>query len=451
MKQLLTDIAGPAEAARKLRGAPGFVWLDSGASPDTMSVLGAFPVSRFRWTVEDSPEAFAPALRDWLARFSPVTERSDLPFQGGAIGYLSYDAARLSVERFRSRHVPVSPIIAEFALYDTVLCFAPGEQQGLLVSAGLDEAGGTGDDTLAAKHIARLQEALRANETKADLPDLDWQPDQDRADYGRRVRAVQEEILDGEIYQANLSALWAGRPASADAACEHYLRVREQTPALMSAFGTFEGRTIASFSPERLVSMAANGRVRAEPIKGTIRRGATAAEDRVQRAHLLASAKDRAENVMIVDLLRNDLSRVCEPRSVTVSRLCEIESLPNLHHLVSTIDGDLREGFDAIDLLMSVFPGGSITGAPKLRAMEVIDRLEPAARGIFRGSMGYIGFDGACDFNIMIRTIDHLPGGSHYWSGAGITLLSEPDAEAEEIELKAERILGDTIRAGARP
>ena len=451
MKQVLTDIAGPADAARKLRGAPGLVWLDSGASSTGMSALAAFPVSRFRWTVDDRPEAFAPALRDWLSRFRPESAGSGVPFQGGAIGYLSYDGTPLSMERFTSRHRPASPVLAEFALYDTVLCFDPAQEQAVLVSAGLDATGGRGDAALTEAHAARFLDALKTGVGPSQLPELDWRSPPGQPDYGGLVRAAQEEILEGEIYQANLAALWTGRAVSPDEALENYLHVRGQTPALMSAFGAFEGRTIASFSPERLVSMAANGRVRAEPIKGTIRRGADADADEAQRAALLASSKDRAENVMIVDLLRNDLSRVCEPRSVSVSRLCEIESLPNLHHLVSRIDGQLQDGLDAIDLLMSVFPGGSITGAPKLRAMEVIDTLEPAARGVFCGSMGYIGFDGACDFNIMIRTIDHLPEASRYWSGAGITLLSDPAEEAQEIGLKAERILGARAGAGVKP
>ena len=149
---------------------------------------------------------------------------------------------------------------------------------------------------------------------------------------------------------------------------------------------------------------------------------------------------------MIVDLLRNDLSKVCTPPSVSVSSLCRLETFANLHHLVSTVEGQLAPGQTAVDLLAAVFPGGSITGAPKLRAMEIIDEQEPGARGVFCGSMGWIGYDGAMDFSILIRTLELLPDETRLWAGAGITLLSDPEAEHDEICLKAERIMRKAAR-----
>ncbi len=423
----------PVEAAMKLYREPGFVWLDSASSAHASarySYLGVRPVSRFRWDIHQDTSGFEAAFRTWLQSFTIQTLASEAPFQGGAMGYLSYEAAGLWIDRFASRHQPASETIAEFGYYDTIIAFDHETGEASLFSAQLD--GETG------KHVLDL---LAGDISITEDTRPGWHPSSGQMPYSELVRAAQDEILDGEIYQANLARLWVSEPASISSAFADFLRVKRETHAPCAAFGTFAARTISCFSPERLVSMSADGRVRAEPIKGTGRRSSDPAEDAALADALTRSEKDRAENIMIVDLLRNDLSRVCEPHSVMVRRLCGIESLPNLHHLVSTIEGDLRAGSDAVDLLGAVFPGGSITGCPKLRAMEIIDRLEPASRGAFCGSLGYIGHDGACDFNIMIRTIDHLPSGSRYWSGAGITLLSDPAAETDEIDLKAERIL----------
>lgn len=436
------SVCDPVAVAEALSGEAGFLWLDSPAAEHPgakYSYICIWPVSRI--CLDKAPGA-AERLRTWLADFRAERTGSGPPFQGGAVGYIAYDFVPALMPRFLSRHVPDAASALEFGLYDTVIAFDHATGEATAFSAGLSEARSSPNPAIAADKIRQLKEKLAAGKPAMAAPEpLHWAAQTSSSDYMSAVRKAQDYILSGDIYQANIAGLWTARALSRGQAFAHYLSLRQQMLAPFSAFGVFEGRMIASFSPERLIAATGDGYVRAEPIKGTIRRGATDAEDTALRAELAASAKDRAENVMIVDLLRNDLSRVCEPASVNVSSLCRVETFANLHHLVSTIEGQLKSEHDAADLIEATFPGGSITGAPKLRAVEVIDRLEPAARGVFCGSLGWIGYDGAVDFSILIRTLDLLPAETRLWAGAGITLLSDPAAEYDEICLKAARIM----------
>ena len=431
----------PVTAATALCGEDGFLWLDGAAAgppASRWSYLCLWPVSRFM--AEAGQDAIA-TLKAWLASFKAHTMPGGAPFQGGAAGYLAYDFAAAFESRFASRHARLGPAPIELALYDLVIAFDHTSGAATVYSAGLSAPGAAPDEALAREKLNRLKARLAAPAALPVARPLDWTAMTSPADYRGAVRAAQEYILAGDIYQANISGLWTARGLAREEAFGHYLMLRERTAAPFAAFGVFGERILASVSPERLVCASAEGRVLAEPIKGTIRRSADAAEDRALRAALLASEKDRAENVMIVDLLRNDLSRVCTSSSVSVRSLCRLETFSNLHHLVSSIEGDLAPGRSSADLLEAVFPGGSVTGAPKLRAMEVIDGLEPAARGAFCGSLAWMGFDGAMDASILIRTLDISPDETRLWAGAGITLLSNPAAEYDEIRLKAERIM----------
>ncbi len=214
----------------------------------------------------------------------------------------------------------------------------------------------------------------------------------------------------------------------------------QRNPAPFAGYFDLGDFVIASASPERFLRVA-EGRVETRPIKGTRPRGQTPAEDRARAAELLASAKDRAENVMIVDLLRNDLGRVCAYGSVRVAALCRLESHPYVHHLVSDVCGTLRSGCGPVDLLRAAFPGGSVTGAPKVRAMEIIAELEGVARGPYTGALGYIGFDGAMDSNLLIRTFAHGKGWLSFSVGGGIVADSQPRREYDETWHKAEGLL----------
>jgi aminodeoxychorismate synthase component I len=256
-----------------------------------------------------------------------------------------------------------------------------------------------------------------------------------RSEYLQAVERVRQYILTGDIFQANLSqrfeAPWPGDPF------EFYRRLTAANPAPFAAYFQGDGYTIASASPERFLRVDPDGQVETRPIKGTRRRGETPAEDRRLADELLASAKDRAENVMIVDLLRNDLSKVCRPGSVDVPALCALESHPTVHHLESIVTGRLEEGRSAADLLRAAFPGGSITGAPKVRAMEILAELEPVARGVYCGAIGWLSVTGAMDTSIAIRTVTLQGGRATFHAGGGIVADSAPALEYQETLDKA--------------
>jgi para-aminobenzoate synthetase component 1 len=257
-------------------------------------------------------------------------------------------------------------------------------------------------------------------------------------EYRAAFERIQHYIRDGDCYQVNLTQRFAahcqGNPWTA------YETLRHLNPAPFSAYLNLPQVQVLSSSPERFLKVS-DGTIETKPIKGTRPRGQTPAEDHERRQALQWSLKDRAENLMIVDLLRNDLGKNCRPGTVRVPRLFEIESYATVHHLVSTITGQMRPGQHALDLLRGCFPGGSITGAPKIRAMEIIEELEPCRRGIYCGAIGYIGFDGNMDTNIAIRTLVHSDHTIRFWAGGGIVADSDPELEYQECFHKASALL----------
>jgi len=258
-------------------------------------------------------------------------------------------------------------------------------------------------------------------------------------DAARRARAL---VAAGDIFQVNLSHPLRGHMAGGDAPQRLALRLAASSPAPFSALMRLdEGRAIVTNSPERFVTVSADGLVETRPIKGTRPRRADPAEDAAEAAALAASDKDRAENLMIVDLMRNDLARVCRPGSVRARSLFEVEAFANVHHMVSAVEGRLAPGRDVFDLIAASFPPGSVTGAPKLRAMEIIAALEGESRGPYCGALGWIGPDGAADLNVMIRTASMVRRESGWdvevRSGGAITIGSDPDAELDETRAKA--------------
>jgi para-aminobenzoate synthetase component 1 len=261
----------------------------------------------------------------------------------------------------------------------------------------------------------------------------------DRAGYLAAVGRAIDYIHAGDCFQVNLSQRLL-YPATVSP-LELYRRLRERNAAPFAGYFDLGAFQIASASPERFLRVTAAGEVETRPIKGTRPRGATPAEERANQQELLHSAKDRAENIMIVDLLRNDLGRVCRYGSVRVPAVCRLETYRYVHHLVSEVRGRLREGLGAVDLLRAAFPGGSVTGAPKIRAMEIIAELEPTARGPYCGSLGYLGFDGSMDTNLLIRTFTVGRGWIQFPVGGGIVADSVPEREYEETWHKAEGLL----------
>ena len=256
--------------------------------------------------------------------------------------------------------------------------------------------------------------------------------------YLQAVTQVRDYIRAGDVYQVNLSQRFSLPYASDPFAL--FTALFRRNPAPFYAFVNAGDHQIVCTSMERFLFRSGD-RIETRPIKGTAKRSADPAEDQALAAALLASEKDRAENVMIVDLLRNDLSRVCEADSVAVPVLCGLESYASVHHLVSVVTGRLRDGVTAGDLIAATFPGGSITGAPKIRAMDIITEIENTARGPYCGAIGYLGFDGAMDLNIAIRTVSFANGKARLAAGGGITVLSDPAAEYEETFTKATRVL----------
>ena len=365
------------------------------------------------------------------------------PFQTGAVGWLGYDLAH-HLERLPH---PATDDLAfpdlAIGFYDTVLAFDHHDRRAWLMSSGWPE--GSPEASMhrrraRADRFAALLAGAAAPPPPKGATEARIVSNFTRAGYEAAVRRVVEYILAGDIFQANLSQRFtATLPAGLDG-WGLYRRLRARNPAPFAAYLATGGVEIVAASPERFLRLEA-GRVETRPIKGTRPRGGSPEADRQLAAALLASAKDRAENVMIVDLLRNDLSRVCRDHTVLTPEICVLESFATVHHLVSTVTGELRPGLDAVDLLRATFPGGSITGAPKIRAMEIIAELEPTRRGPYCGALVWLGADGWMDSAITIRSYAIQDGTVAFQAGGGIVADSEAAAEYEETLAKARALL----------
>lgn len=391
------------------------------------------------------------------------------PFQGGAIGWLGYDLGQ------RLERLP-DPADARrrfddlrLGLYDTVLAFdhlrreswlvangrplaAPRERlrrakerieawEALLAGLPLEPEREGALDAPSGPDSSEPSATARRSRRSSGPPPVAVTANFSRPAYEAAVQQVIDYILAGDIYQANLAQCFSARLAAGDSPWALYRRLRVRSPAPFAAYLAWGRQVLASASPERFLRLDPDGQVETRPIKGTRPRGSNVAEDRRLAAELLASAKDRAENVMIVDLLRNDISRVCRDHSVDVPALCALESYPAVHHLVSTVHGRLREGLGAADLLRATFPGGSITGAPKIRAMEIIAELEPTRRGPYCGAVAWLGHDGAMDSSIVIRSFTLRGRQVSFQAGGGIVADSDPAAEYDETLTKARALL----------
>ncbi len=371
-------------------------------------------------------------LRECLGPRTP--ERCGLPFVGGALGYFAYDLGRRFERLPEVAAADIEMPDMAVGLYDWAVVVDHHERRSWLVAAGRDER------TLA--EWDALRESL---ERRVPPPGEPFEvlsavtASFDREAYARAFGQVKEHIRRGDCYQVNLTqrfeAAVRGHPWYA------YRELQRLNPAPFSAYIGLPYGAVLSSSPERFLRVR-EGLVETKPIKGTRPRSPDAAEDRALAEALRTSIKDRAENVMIVDLLRNDLGKSCEPGSVRVSKLFAVETFASVHHLVSTVEGRLAPGRDALDLLRGAFPGGSITGAPKTRSMQIIEALEPQRRNVYCGAIGYIGFDGAMDLNIAIRTLVQCKDRIYAWAGGGVVADSEVDAEYQESLDKAAALLG---------
>jgi para-aminobenzoate synthetase component 1 len=459
----LPDVASsrPIDIAESFRDLPGLVLLES-ARPGRnarWTYLSADPVA-----VLDGPGAdgdpFSVA-RQLLAHAAGgawpeagSTTAIAPPFLGGLVGYLGYDLGH-DLERLPTltRDDQGLPRL-HLALHDWVIAWDRRTGEAWLGGRAHD-----GDLERLRRRLAEVRERIRRPVDRSpaanprarddDATELQFRSGLGRPAYEAGVEAVRGFIARGDIYQANLSRRLE-TSFTADP-WPLYRRLRTGDPSLFSAFldlgrsgdpGRPGRRALLSASPEPFLSIDRSGVVKADPIKGTRSRGRTRAEDRALACELLGSGKDRAENVMIVDVLRNDLGRVCRPGSVRVPRLCRLERTAAVQHLVSTVTGRLAPGRDAFDLLAASFPGGSITGAPKIRAMELLEELEPVRRGPYTGALGWIGPDGAMATSILIRTFVADGARLSMHVGGGITYRSDPSAEWDETVAKARGPLG---------
>jgi para-aminobenzoate synthetase component I len=381
--------------------------------------------------------------------------KTELPFEGGAIGYFAYDLAR------RVEHLPSVSLDAEnmaqmmVGIYDWALVVDHKLRRTYLVSHGMNVETEVDWPSLCATFDGPL---MQATQTDFKISSA-LQSNMDYIQYSAAFNRVKQYIHEGDCYQVNLAQRFSAQ-AQGDAWFA-YLALREISPApFMSYMNMGDAQSalqILSASPERFLQVHGK-HVETRPIKGTRPRSANPEEDASNARDLQNSPKDRAENLMIVDLLRNDISKVCETGSVRADKLFALESFANVHHLVSTVTGKLAQDKTAIDILRACFPGGSITGAPKLRSMEIIEELEPNRRGLYCGAIGYVGFDGNMDTNIAIRTAVYSHHEIRFYAGGGVVADSELAKEYRETLDKAssmlsliERFGGDTTLKASKP
>ncbi len=439
----------PETCFQALAGQPYLLWLDSARLQDDFGRYAYLACDPFRllevrqgraW-VDGVPQEGPPwqVLADqWRAFCLPRVPQLP-PFQTGLAGFWGYEMGRY-LERIPVPAADVALPEAVLGLYDLVLAFDLLEERAWVLASGFplrDPAARRRRAAARTQQMLSWLEAASPSEPPLPCP----HPVRPRSNfsphaYRQAVQRVREYILAGDIFQANLSQRFSTPWPDDCPPRAVYRRLRSDNPAPYAAYFDFGAGVLASASPERFLRLEA-GLVDTRPIKGTRPRGATAAEDRALAADLLASEKDRAENTMIVDLLRNDLSRVCAPGTVHTPRLCGLETYATVHHLVSTVQGRLEAGRDAWDLLQAAFPGGSITGAPKIRAMEIIAELEPHPRGPYCGSAGYLAFNGDMDTSILIRTLVFAAGRVFFSTGGGVVADSDPQAEYRETLDKA--------------
>lgn len=452
LAERLATAPDPVEAYACVSHLPYPILLDSAdrgprgrPSRGRYSFVAADPVAVIRRSGDAGALAAAVELAGGLGA-APIAGLP--PFQGGVAGFIGYEWGA-TLER-------LPPLAADelglpdvlLSVYDWVLAWDHEQDAAWIMSRGL---GGTDPaqrlcevrDLLAAPPRGRPAPAGLVSRTVPTFPvsaldPLGVRSPFERPAYEAAVERVRQYVHAGDVFQVNISQRFevpvAGTPL------ELYRRLRSRHPAAFAALIETDDFAILSASPERFLQV--NGAsVTTRPIKGTRPRGATPAEDAALAAELEASAKDRAENVMIVDLMRNDLYRVSVPGSVRVTELCVLESHPTVHHLVSTVESTLAADADAVALIRAAFPGGSITGAPKVRAMEIIAELEPTRRGVYCGSIGYLSVTGAADFSIAIRTAVVRGGTAYVPAGGGVTADSDPGAEYDETIAKARGVL----------
>lgn len=398
------------------------------------SILAAFPEQSLLWRageVAAAGDGFLDRLERWWQRERLPAAAGEWPFAGGWLLYLGYELAA-QIEPGLALPQPVSSQLLAAALRVRAALLHDHLQQRTFAIA---EAG---QSALLEQVVADAQSA-GILQPPAVMPPLAVSEEEPEL-FRDAVLKAQQHIRAGDIYQANLSRAWRAPEVGALDGAALYRALRQANPAPFAAWARLPGLELCCSSPERLLRISGR-RVESRPIAGTRPRSSDAQADRLELAALLASAKERAEHVMLIDLERNDLGRVCEPGSVRVDEFMITESYQHVHHIVSNVRGELRADCTPVAALRAVFPGGTITGCPKYRCMQLIGELEGRARGAYTGALGYLGRDGSMDFNILIRTLVLADGALELRAGAGIVADSDWQRELQETRHKARGLL----------
>ena len=430
----------PEDIFVRLKHLPDFIWLDSGR-PQSMQgrfdVFTALAYSQAQVNADGQTKVDGKqspkTLAEWLNEHTqtPHHTHKHLPFTGGVIGYFGY--------HWQDTHFGLTQVGSITAKNTTNPVVALGAYNWALI---IDHH--THECTLAANNInnpaiATVKKALQSPpQATAAFTCAPFTHDTQQSEYLESLARIHNYIVAGDCYQVNYSQRFSSRfTGSLDTA---YLKLRQATPSPFGAYIKRPNHSILSASPERFLQIKGQ-QVLSQPIKGSSPRGQNPVHDQQLAQSLLKSAKNRAENVMIVDLLRNDLSQCCKPFSVKVPHLCELHTFANVHHLISTVTGELKESFSAFDLFTRSFPGGSITGAPKKRAMQIIQELEKSPRGIYCGSVAYFSNNGNTDSSITIRTLEAKDNQLYCWGGGGVVIDSIAEEEYQESLFKVRKLM----------
>ena len=435
---------GAAELYTYFAGTDDSVFLDSSLvnKLGRYSVIGAVPYLKLvkegnNFYINGEKEttcSFETYLKTYLAEHKDKNN-TELPIISGAIGYFSYEYGRKLMEVDSVKEDLVSIPDAVLVFYDFYIIEDRHEQRTYLIANGITRE--------AAKLLDEMESRINGKpvymqkESDTEYP-IEVQPNFAKDEYKQAVDRMIRYIIEGDIYITNMTQQLTVK--SDKVPLDVFYDLRENNPSPFGGYFDYGDFQIVCASPERFLKMQ-KGHVNTRPIKGTRKRGETPEEDMFMRTELENSEKDKSELLMIVDLERNDLNRVCRPGSVKVTELFSVEEYATVFHLVSDIEGDLEESKNVMDLLEAAFPGGSITGAPKYRAMEIIDELENNKRNLYTGSIGYLTLDGGCDFNIVIRTALYKDGKYYLGVGGGITAESDLEFEYEETLQKAKAVL----------
>ena len=435
---------GAAELYAYFAGTDDSVFLDSSLvnKLGRYSVIGAVPYLKLvkegnNFYINGEKEttcSFETYLKTYLAEHKDKNN-TELPIISGAIGYFSYEYGRKLMEVDSVKEDLVSIPDAVLVFYDFYIIEDRHEQRTYLIANGITRE--------AAKLLDEMESRINGKpvymqkESDTEYP-IEVQPNFAKDEYKQAVDRMIRYIIEGDIYITNMTQQLTVK--SDKVPLDVFYDLRENNPSPFGGYFDYGDFQIVCASPERFLKMQ-KGHVNTRPIKGTRKRGETPEEDMFMRTELENSEKDKSELLMIVDLERNDLNRVCRPGSVKVTELFSVEEYATVFHLVSDIEGDLEESKNVMDLLEAAFPGGSITGAPKYRAMEIIDELENNKRNLYTGSIGYLTLDGGCDFNIVIRTALYKDGKYYLGVGGGITAESDLEFEYEETLQKAKAVL----------